>query len=207
MKVLNLYAGIGGNRKLWKDVEVTAIENSSEIAKVYEDLFPNDKVIVEDAHQYLINHYSEFDFIWASPPCPSHSCVRKIGKKTNNFQDLQNTPIYPDMALYQEIIFLNGYFQGKFCVENVMPYYEPLIPAKRLDRHLFWTNYPLNFVRVKKEKRHEDSLPEFRKKIGVDLRKYNIKQRHDQIYRNCVNSKVGLYIFESAFTKRQEVLA
>ena len=32
MKVLNLYAGIGGNRKLWKDVEVTAVENNKEIA-------------------------------------------------------------------------------------------------------------------------------------------------------------------------------
>ena len=26
MKVLNLYCGIGGNRKLWEDVEVTAVE-------------------------------------------------------------------------------------------------------------------------------------------------------------------------------------
>ena len=33
MKILNLYAGIGGNRKLWKDVQVTAVELNSEIAK------------------------------------------------------------------------------------------------------------------------------------------------------------------------------
>lgn len=26
IKVLNLYAGIGGNRKLWEGVEVTAVE-------------------------------------------------------------------------------------------------------------------------------------------------------------------------------------
>jgi len=35
MKVLNLYAGIGGNRRLWKDVEVTAIESERNTAKTY----------------------------------------------------------------------------------------------------------------------------------------------------------------------------
>ena len=62
-KVLNLYAGIGGNRKLWKDVDVTAIEINPEVANIYQDLFPNDKVIVTDAHQYLIDHYTEFDTV------------------------------------------------------------------------------------------------------------------------------------------------
>ncbi|KKL95901.1 hypothetical protein LCGC14_1849900, partial [marine sediment metagenome] len=53
LKVLNLYAGIGGNRQLWpKECEVTAIENNKEIAKIYQDFFPDDKVIVTDAHQY-----------------------------------------------------------------------------------------------------------------------------------------------------------
>jgi DNA (cytosine-5)-methyltransferase 1 len=77
MKVLNLYAGIGGNRKLWKDVEITAIENDVQIAKIYQDFFPKDKVIVADAHEYLLKHFEEFDFIWSSPPCPSHSHIRK----------------------------------------------------------------------------------------------------------------------------------
>ena len=36
-KVLNLFAGIGGNRKHWKDVEVTAIEYNEEIANVYKE--------------------------------------------------------------------------------------------------------------------------------------------------------------------------
>ena len=74
MKVLNLYAGIGGNRKLWGDEhEITAVEYDAKIAKIYQDFFPNDTVIVGDAHQYLLEHYSEFDFIWGSPPCPTHS--------------------------------------------------------------------------------------------------------------------------------------
>ena len=51
MRILNLYAGIGGNRTLWDGHEITAIENDSEIAKAYSDRFPQDEVIVGDAHQ------------------------------------------------------------------------------------------------------------------------------------------------------------
>lgn len=69
MKILNLYAGIGGNRKLWGDEhEITAVEYKPEIAKIYQDFFPNDKMVVGDAHQYLLGHFNEFDFIWSSPP-------------------------------------------------------------------------------------------------------------------------------------------
>ena len=36
MKILNLYAGIGGNRTLWGDKhEVTAVEINAEIAGIY----------------------------------------------------------------------------------------------------------------------------------------------------------------------------
>ena len=82
MKILNLYAGIGGNRKLWTpngdEHEITAVEYKPEIAKIYQDFFPKDKVIVGDAHQYLLNHFQEFDFIFSSPPCPTHSVMMKI---------------------------------------------------------------------------------------------------------------------------------
>ena len=40
MKVLNLYAGIGGNRKLWTDVEVTAVEIDPKRAEIYKHYFP-----------------------------------------------------------------------------------------------------------------------------------------------------------------------
>ena len=74
MKILNLYCGIGGNRKLWgNDHEITAVEYDEKIAEKYKALFPNDNVVVADAHQYLLDHYSEFDFIWTSPPCQTHS--------------------------------------------------------------------------------------------------------------------------------------
>lgn len=136
MKILNLYAGIGGNRKLWGDEhEITAVEYKPEIAKIYQDFFPNDKVVVGDAHQYLLEHFKEFDFIWSSPPCPTHSRIRTM----------QKVIVYPDMALYQEVILLKHFFKGKFVVENVIGYYEPLIlPTATLERHYFWTNFPLS---------------------------------------------------------------
>ena len=43
MKILNLYAGIGGNRKLWGDEhEITAVENNREILDYYREHYPND---------------------------------------------------------------------------------------------------------------------------------------------------------------------
>ena len=83
MKILNLYAGIGGNRKLWGDEhEITAVEYDEATAEVYTQYFPNDNMIVTDAHEYLLNHYKEYDFIWSSPPCPTHSILNmtKNGK-------------------------------------------------------------------------------------------------------------------------------
>ena len=80
MKILNLYACLGGNRYKWNevkdDIEVTAVELDEELARLYQERFPNDKVIVADAHQYLLDHYKEFDFIWSSPPCHPHSIAR-----------------------------------------------------------------------------------------------------------------------------------
>ena len=146
MKILNLYAGIGGNRKLWGDHhEIVAVEQVPEIAKVYETLYPLDQMIVGDAHQYLLEHFKEFDFIWSSPPCPSHS-------RTST--SLVGWGIYrfPDMSLYEEIIFLKHFFKGKWVVENVKPYYEPLIqPTIELDRHLFWSNFDITPFSVQRD--------------------------------------------------------
>ena len=103
MKILNLYACLGGNRYKWNevknDIEVTAVEIDLELAKLYKKRFPNDKVIVADAHEYLLHNYKKFDFIWSSPPCPSHSKSRFARHKST-------IPMYPDMSLYQQILLL-----------------------------------------------------------------------------------------------------
>jgi len=132
-RVLNLYAGVGGNRKHWTDCEVTAVEWDAKIAAVYQRLYPDDEVVVGDGHQYLLDHHEEFDLVWSSPPCQSHSRFTLSGRN--------RTPRYPDMALYQEVIFLRQFFDGPWIVENVQPYYDPLIPATKVGRHLFWTNF------------------------------------------------------------------
>lgn len=220
MKVLNLYSGIGGNRKLWEDVEVTALEINPKVAEIYQDLFPNDTVIVGDAHDYLLEHYKEFDFIWSSPVCKSHSKLRK--NMACAIEDRSNgrwaDPLYPDLQLYQEIIFLQSHFKGKFVVENVIAYYKPLIKPKKIQRHWFWSNFPINEKKFEHDNVARATIIETQNKFGFDLSKYKIPGRKkgqsrndvlekDQILRNCLDPKLGLYIFESAYTKRQEVLA
>lgn len=197
-KVLNLYACLGGNRYKWTDCEVTAVELDEEAAQLYQERFPNDKVIVADAHQYLLDHFKEFDFIWSSPPCPSHSKVRVSQKSRENFNFL-----YPDLKLYEEIIFLDNFFDGKYVVENVTPYYEPLIPAQKRGRHLYWTNFilPNNL----NERKLNGSLCLMENEINVlsefhdyDFRKYKGKQRLDKMARNLVDYEAGLTIFNVA---------
>jgi DNA (cytosine-5)-methyltransferase 1 len=193
MKILNLYAGIGGNRKLWGDEhEITAIEYEPKIAKIYQDFFPNDKVIIADAHQYLLEHYKEFDFIWSSPPCPSHSRIRKhtaVGRG-------QNLPIFPDMKLYEEILFLQGYFKGKFVVENVISWYQPLIKPLKIGRHFFWTNFAIEDIKFS-GKNHLDKQVDLQRVKGFDISKYKIGIRKDKILRNCVEPEVGKHIIKS----------
>lgn len=211
MKVLNLYAGIGGNRKLWPgSCEVTAVEINPEIAAVYQKNFPNDKVIVGDAHQYLLDHYQEFDFIWSSPPCPTHSKI--------NFSNGGRWPVkYPDMKLYQEIILLTHWCDSKWVVENVISYYDPLITPQQSGRHYFWANFKIDnkdygvqigtlMHGTRKRIIREAQIPELQGLHGFDLSNVDIPNKR-QVLRNCVLPKLGLHVFNSAFKVRQEVLA
>ena len=208
MKILNLYAGIGGNRKNWGDEhEITAIEYKPEIAAIYQDFFPNDKVVVADAHKYLLEHFAEFDFIWSSPPCPSHSKLRKqlsmsVGAKA----------IYPDMKLYEEILFLQGYFKGNWVIENVIGWYEPLIKPQLLQRHYFWSNLKLysdKFGEVKTFKndkinitggrniKESVAIKQLQKNHNINLDKYKTSKKKLML-RNCVNPELGLHILNCA---------
>jgi len=200
MKVLNLYACLGGNRYKWnevkEDIEVTAVELDPEAARLYKERFPNDKVIVADAHQYLLDHYKEFDFIWSSPPCPTHTKSRYWGFGKNG-----KKPIYPDMKLYEEIIFLQYHFKGKYVVENVHPYYEPLIPAQNRARHLYWTNFLLPFKLSNKNNTsliQESNIKKLSEFHDYDFTKYKGEQIRLKIARNLVYYEDGKTIFEVA---------
>ena len=203
MKILNLYACLGGNRYKWNevksDIEVTAVELDPEAARLYQERFPNDTVIVADAHQYLLEHYKEFDFIWSSPPCPSHSRARYWN--SSNY-DTTTEAVYPDMKLYEEILFLQHYFRtGKYVVENVIPYYEPLINASKRGRHLYWTNFTL--PSDLKDRRFaisqtKNELNELCKFHDYDFNKYKGEQSIIKMARNLVDFEAGKTIFETA---------
>jgi len=198
-KVLNLYAGIGGNRKLWKNVDVTAVEINPKIAKIYQYFFPDDEVIVTDAHEYLLKHFKEFDFIWSSPPCQTHSKARYWASKGDKYKIK-----YPDMKLYQEIIFLDNFFEKKWCVENVDGYYFPLIKPIKISGHFIWSNFLINKMNLNR--------PEIIKvkgtdvNYGFDLNGKKLDVRKDQVVRNIVNPKLGKHILDCARKNIQQKL-
>lgn len=197
MKILNLYCGIGGNRKLWgNEHEITAVEINPKIAKIYKDFFPKDNVIIGNAHEYLIKNFRNFDFIWASPPCPTHSDLQMF-----NYHNPERI-VYPDMKLYQEIILLKHFYKGNWVIENVKPYYKSLIePSFKIDRHYFWSNKFILTSNLNTElfKTIKDSTKALQKKYSLDLKSYRKefdKIQFRQILRNYVLPEIGKYAFE-----------
>lgn len=199
IKILNLYAGIGGNRKLWGPRDITAVEIDPNIAEVYAAHYPGDKIIIGDAHEYLLNHYSGFDFIWGSPPCPTHSTMSTALKG-------QGIVRYPDMKLYQEITFLKHFFDGKWVVENVDPYYKPWIePNTKINRHLFWCNFHISYLDIKDPMRgllnsNTGEVEKYQKILGFDLSEYKSRKPNEKrtVLRNCVLPELGKHIFDCA---------
>lgn len=200
MKILNLHAGIGGNSHKWSDEhEIIAVENEQKIADVYQKLHPTHTVVVGDAYDYLKENFDKFDFVWGSPPCQKHSRMMKATR--------HKVADYPDFKLYEVIVFLTHFFKGKWVIENVVPYYKPLIePTKRIGRHLFWANFEIEAEEVKQPKGFITKANLQGKKEMMDwlgMRFDEViyyKKNHCpvQILRNCVHPDLGLQILESA---------
>jgi len=191
MKILNLYSGIGGNRHLWGDEhEITAVEIDKNISSIYQEKFPHDKIVNTDAHSYLLYHYEEYDFIWSSPPCPSHSriCYSQKEKK------------FADMSLYEEIILLQSWFKGKYVVENVIPYYEYLIkPTTIIGRHPYWTNFEVSHLEVKNIDIARSNADELSEYLGIPKPKYKSRL----LLRNSVEPKIGLHLLKESQKEKQ----
>ena len=206
-KILNLYACLGGNLYKWDEVakeagiemEVTSIELDPELARMYQERFPGHTVIVTDAHQYLLDHYKEFDFIWSSPPCPTHSRIQTSLKNRDTFK-----PCYPDMKLYEEIIFLQQFFKGKYCVENVIPYYNLLIPGHKRDRHIYWSNFNLpnklsgrsESIGGLNEHKRLEKFHDFKCKANIG--------GYRDVLRNLVDYEAGRTIFETVLNIKRK---
>ena len=194
MKILNLYAGIGGNRRYWgNDHEITAVEYDPKIAAIYADRYPNDTVIVGDAHEYLLDHFEEYDFIWSSPPCQTHSSfrynmhVRYHGTK----------PAYPDGKLFEEVVFLQTHYNGLYVVENVVPYYPVFLEPQRINRHLYWANFEIGELPKINEQLRNAQIKDLQQLHGVDLSNYKLPNTR-QVLRNCVHGETGLAILNKA---------
>lgn len=155
-----------------------------------------------DAHQYLLENFDKYDFIWSSPPCPSHSIMRLLAVYTK-----QNKPVYPDMRLYEEILFLQQYFKGKYCVENVRSWYQPLIRPQVLNRHYYWTN----FIIKRKTDKHSELIWNSNNLDRMKLKKIDISQFKNidkkKVLNNMVNGDDGLLILNCAINEPQKRLA
>ena len=198
MKILIGCAGIAGESELWSDIEndITHVELDPKIAKVISDRKPSRNVVVGDAYEYLLNNYQEYDFIWFSPPCQANSRMIRSGKNRK--------PRFPDLKLYELKIFLDYNFKGKYCIENVIPYYTPVIePTAKLGRHLFWANFNIsnfelpqipNFIMLGTVK----GSVELKNWLGINYEGnlyYNGNHDPCQVLRNCVHPELGLSVF------------
>jgi len=195
MKILNLYAGIGGNRRLWGDEhEIVAVEYDESIASIYQDLYPNDTVIVADAHKYLLDVHRQglFDFIWSSPPCPTHSRMNFLLNQKESY-----TPRYPDMKLYEEIILLKTFYKGYWVVENVKSYYDPLIEPQVSGGHYFWANFEIPNLDTRKKVRNDKGYT-LQKKMedkGIIIQDFHgYKKDKRTLLNNAIEGELGLAI-------------
>lgn len=91
------------------------------------------------------------------------------------------------MRLWQEIIFLKHFYKGLFCVENVIPYYDPFLPNyTQIGRHLLWSNFNINKIQMPKNE------------IGSMNKGWNTAHKTPLGERNKVNPNLGLHILNCA---------
>lgn len=199
LEVLNLYAGLGGNRKLWEDVNVTAVEINPKVARFYAAEFPDDEVVVADAHTFLEDHHSDgWDFIWSSVPCQTHTKIKPMTWASDAPQNASREPEYPDMRLYQEVILLDYFAECDWVVENVVSYYQPLVEPQKVGRHYIWSNRqipPLDLKDVDAWK--NPPIEVFEERYGFDLSDADLGMRKDQAIRNCVDPELGKHVLDA----------
>jgi len=211
MKILNLYAGLGGNRRLWDGHEITAIEYVPEIADVYSKQFPDDEVFIEDVLEFVRHHnLDRYDFIWASPPCVTHSCATSFHRR-----------YVPDLTQTHGLrIFFDYQIKNKetyYVIENVQPFYKlpsEWKPSVKLGRHCFWANFHIRKPKepIADERIHYDmtkhkrtrslymrgSIKLLAKYHNFDLKLLEgfTKTRKDKVLKNMTHHLIGKYVLD-----------
>tara|TARA_B100000925_G_scaffold70372_1_gene48783 strand:+ start:2323 stop:3009 length:687 start_codon:yes stop_codon:yes gene_type:complete len=217
LRILNLYAGIGGNAILWRKVAqenglniiIDHVEINQDLCNELKRLFPYDNVFNIDAHDYLEllareNRLNKYDIIWSSPPCQTHSRMNRINSKKYHKSS------YIDPSLYQEIILLKYNFDGIYFVENVKPYYGVIFDGVEIGRHVIWSNIDVNDISFRYNKKLFDlSIEQLQKEYGIKLSKniyLEYPKGHDpkQVYRNAVHPKLGELIFKRLINKNTQ---
>lgn len=215
IEVLNAYGGIGAcMHNLDRDkYSVTHVEINEEIAQANKELHLEDTVIRADAKKYIEENYFGYDYIWASPPCPTHASLRKAGAKNGQYKAKA-----PDMDLYSIIIFLDEYFNGEWTVENVQPFYDRLDkqeqerqealqtvipPAEKTSRHLFWSSHEIPETFVGTQNINTSNHREMMKWLGIELERSFDSVEKRKVLRNCVHPKIGEAILNARKTKQQ----
>ena len=109
------------------------------------------------------------------------------------------------MALYQEIILLKSWFKGKWCIENVVSYYEPLIQPTQFGSHYFWTNFYFPSSGMENLEggrgvggRNEPTLQELANMKGFDLKDLDGIKDKRLALRDVTEPELGKHILDWA---------
>jgi DNA (cytosine-5)-methyltransferase 1 len=205
-KILNLFAGLGGNRMLWDELgefEITAVELHYRVANIYKKYFPNDKMIIGDAIEFVqTNDIEEYDFIWASPSCLTHTMLQMVrGYNVPDMTSLYGLITYFDFRLKDS--------KTKWLVENVKPWYTPLIKPKFFfGRHYFWGNCyvvekDLGLDYKKYDKVIRSTIKQLCKYHGLDRKDFDNSLEDRQLVRNCVHRKMGREILKQVLNSQE----
>jgi len=148
LKILDLFCGIGGVARGFHDYLqehrikylYVAIDIDKHVLKAHKALNPLSNVILRDAYSFSIDELRRYDFVWASPPCETHSIAGIWTRKEKKS---------PDFRLYKLILTLHD-ANIPFVVENVKPYYNPPIkPTSKANRHRLWSNLSISPVNLR----------------------------------------------------------
>ena len=94
-------------------------------------------------------------------------------------------------------------FKGKFVIENVISYYEPLIIPYKVGNHYYWSNFIIPNIKEKSRNlirmKINDKIKDKEKRYKYDLSKYDISNRLKvKILDNMVEPETGLHILNRA---------